>query len=111
MKDLVDEAVLDGILARVMEISGERNEVVHGVWGDPAAVIGWRPPWPPEDDVHNSMLKKSGRRFHQSSWTTAKMHDLAARIAQIRFDLNHLLSPLPWPIGRDFSTLPPEKGS
>jgi hypothetical protein len=102
LKEWIDARVLKTLFARVEKAAGERNTVCHGVWGDLGAIIGGRQPWPLEDPASNVVVKNRGVAFHQSRWTAARMLQLADRIAQIRLDLNDLLHPLPWPIGRDF---------
>jgi len=90
-------------MKRVEDASGDRNDVVHGVWNlTPAALGRMSLVNGPTDETLNVAIKANGWDFVQTPWNTAKLLGLAERIAEIRIDLNRLLDPLPAPLGRDF---------
>ncbi|MFO1324179.1 MAG: hypothetical protein U1F15_08945 [Burkholderiales bacterium] len=91
------------IMQRVQDVGGDRNDVVHGVWNLTSAALGrLSAESEPMEPALNAAIKANGWDFSMSTWTTAELHDLAERIAQIRLDLNRLLDPLPAPLGRNY---------
>jgi len=92
---------LQAVLKQVKAVSDSRNDVVHGVWNITPAVLGNMAPSPMSDEILNVIIKQHGASFKQATWTTDSLLELADTIANIRLELNRLIHPLPFPIGRD----------
>lgn len=98
---------LKSVLRRVEAVGNKRNDVVHGVWNITPAVMGKLPATDKADQLTNVIIKQRGREFRQTPWKTEEIIALAEEIADIRLTLNRLIYPLPFPIGRDLSSIAP----